>query len=138
MARASKPCPTCTALITDGRARCPTCLTTQRRQSRQRNGRNDRVYSTAKWKRRRAQKLARNPTCEYTDSRGACSQPAEVVDHEPPRQQLVAAHVHDPDHMRWLVALCKPHHDAKTATSDGGFGRTAVPRDLDPNLDHTA
>jgi hypothetical protein len=40
--------------------------------------------------------------------------------------------VHDPDHPRWLQALCKPCHDRKTSTLDAGFGRDAVDRGLQP------
>ena len=71
-----------------------------------------------KWQKARATWLARSPLCVQclVDLR---SIPATVVDH-------IIAHKGDQrlfwDTSNWQ-SLCKPHHDQKTATEDGGFGR---------------
>jgi hypothetical protein len=44
-----------------------------------------------------------------------CLEPATDVDHEPPRRELVAAGVTDPDAEQYLTALCHSHHSRKTA-----------------------
>lgn len=67
-----------------------------------------------RWQKLRAAYLAQFPLCQET----GCDQLATVVDHAKP---------HHGDHdllYDWsnLRSMCKPHHDAKTARVDGGFG----------------
>lgn len=81
----------------------------------------------ARWDRARRTQLARHPSCQCEDPackcRGACPQPAAVVDHDTPRRHFTdAAAMHDPRNLR---SLCVPCHNSKTARRDGGFGRTA-------------
>ena len=74
------------------------------------------LYATAAWRKLRTLYLADHPHCAVP----GCRRPATVVDH-------VIAHrgeqtlFFDPAN---LQALCKPHHDSKTAREDGGFGQT--------------
>jgi 5-methylcytosine-specific restriction enzyme A len=94
----------------------------QRGKSRRRRESGDpsmSIYSTPRWRRVRARMLRLNPRC-------TCGRRSRVVDHVIPREQLVARGVEDPDDEAWLQALCKPCHDRKTATIDGGFGRPAL------------
>jgi 5-methylcytosine-specific restriction protein A len=62
--------------------------------------------------------LAEHPWCVRCDAEGGRSL-ATVVDHRRP-------HKGDPelfwDERNW-DPLCKRHHDQKTVTEDGGFGR---------------
>lgn len=62
--------------------------------------------------------LAQHPLCVRCEQRGRIES-ATVVDHKVP-------HRGDPalmwDEQNWQ-ALCKPCHDHKTVTEDGGFGR---------------
>jgi 5-methylcytosine-specific restriction enzyme A len=78
-----------------------------------------RGYGSA-WQRARAAFLRQHSQCAACARRGRVTA-ATVVDHREP-------HKGDPvkfwDTTRWQ-ALCKPCHDRKTATQDGGFGRTA-------------
>lgn len=69
------------------------------------------------WRKKRSRYLDAHPHCVR------CGDDATVVDHEPPRQQLIEAGVADPDDDAWLQSLCTPCHNRKTATTDGGFGR---------------
>ena len=132
MARASSPCPTCPAIIPPGTGpRCPACTTTARKASRQRNGRDDGHYASTKWRRLRHQLLPPGATCQTPD----CDRRATVLDHEPPRRQLIAAGIPDPDHPAFLHPLCAPCHNRKTATEDGGFGTNAVDRSVTATIE---
>jgi len=72
----------------------------------------------ARWRKARAAYLASHPLCVWCQDEGRL-EPAVVVDH-------VRPHKGDPglfwDEQNWQ-ALCKPHHDRKTARQDGAFGR---------------
>ncbi len=70
-----------------------------------------------KWQSARESFLRQNPLCVDCLKEGRY-EPATVVDHVIPHkgdQRLFW------DRTNW-AALCKPHHDAKTARDDGGFG----------------
>ena len=72
------------------------------------------------WQKARATFLARSPLCVECDKDGLV-RAATIVDHIIPHkgdQNLFW------DTSNWQP-LCKPHHDRKTATEDGGFGRQA-------------
>lgn len=71
---------------------------------------------TAAWYALRAQVLSEaGHRCEYPKCRGS----ATVCDHKIPHRGDSALFFDRAN----LWALCKGHHDSKTATSDGGFGR---------------
>ncbi|WP_229423906.1 HNH endonuclease signature motif containing protein [Massilia frigida] len=74
-----------------------------------------------RWQKARETFLNRSPLCVECDREGV-AQAAQVVDH-------IVAHKGDAglfwDTSNWQ-SLCKPHHDRKTAKTDGGFGRTPV------------
>lgn len=87
-----------------------------RDESRQRNS-YDTWYNRAAWKRLRNTWLNEHPLCEECLRSGEIVQ-AEVVDHIDP---------HRGDWTKFmdrgnLQSLCKPCHDRKTASEDGGFG----------------
>ncbi len=62
--------------------------------------------------------LTNNPLCVECERQGLTT-PATEVDHIVPHR---GDKVLFWDHDNWQ-ALCKPCHDVKTATEDGGFGR---------------
>lgn len=115
-----RPCPTCPALITSDRQRCDECSTRQRAAQRRRNPRTDTHSADATWRDTSKRFLAANPDCAQ------CGQPATVADHIIPRRVLIARSIQNPDAWHWLQPLCKADHDRKTATVDGGFGRTII------------
>jgi 5-methylcytosine-specific restriction protein A len=71
-----------------------------------------------RWQKVRALFLAQNPLCVECQRQGRLT-PATVVDH-------IRPHRGDPI-LLWDEAnfqpLCKRHHDSKTCSADGGFGR---------------
>lgn len=69
----------------------------------------DRGYGSA-WQRRRKRFLQANPVCQED----GCLKLATEAHHVPPRRELVAQGVKDPDAYRFLVALCKSHHSQRT------------------------
>ena len=108
-----RPCaePGCAQLVTG--TRCDEHRKVEQNESRARNRRN--VYGP-EWPAIRLRKLRKNPTCER------CGAQATVVDHKTPLRYFAnrrAAH-----HLSNLASLCKPCHDRKTVTEDGGFGRS--------------
>ena len=72
-------------------------------------------YSTAKWKRLRLAKLARDPLCAFHEARGE-TVAASVVDHNVAVRQG-GQPFPDLDH---LTSLCEPCHAEKTAAMDRG------------------
>lgn len=110
------PCstPGCPQLVRDA-PRCPACTTAT---SRARGTAHERGYG-ARWQRERARFLAANPLCVIDLRESGTPVPATVVDHVVPHKGDKALFW---DRSNWQP-LCKPHHDAKTATEDGGFGR---------------
>ena len=111
---APRPCtwPGCPALV-HTHSRCDE----HRKQTEQRRGSaHSRGYTSA-WAKARDAWLRVHPLCEHHRNEGAYVA-ASVVDHVIP---------HRGDKQRFWdsgnwQALCKPCHDRKTATEDGGFG----------------
>lgn len=112
-ASAPRPCtyPGCGVLVSQG-ARCP-----KHHHDKQRASANDRGYGS-KWRKARERFLYDNPLCRHHEQQGQLV-PATVVDHIIPHRGDLG--------LMWSQsnwqALCKPCHDKKTATEDGGFGR---------------
>lgn len=80
----------------------------------------------SRWQKARATYLCRNPLCVECFKQSKVV-PATVVDHIRPHkgdQKLFW------DRDNW-AALCKRHHDSKTAREDGGFGRPTGVRGCD-------
>lgn len=73
---------------------------------------------TRKWQKARAGYLRNHPLCVACLADGEQLSPSTVVDHIIPHKGDMARFW---DSSNWQ-ALCKAHHDAKTATEDGGFG----------------
>lgn len=98
--------------------RCDRCHSkAQQLQDQQRGSASERGY-TSRWQRARRTYLRSHPLCVHCQQQG-CLVPATVVDHVIPHKgdwQLFW------DEANWQ-SLCKPCHDVKTATEDGGFGR---------------
>lgn len=97
----------------------PSARAVAERQARVRIARNDPVvkamYSSKAWLVLRAQVLeeAGGRCCV-----AGCTRPARIVDHRRPHGGSTALFFDRGN----LQAMCKPHHDAKTAKHDGGFG----------------
>lgn len=72
-----------------------------------------RWYHTAHWKNLRTLVLARDPICKECNRN-----PSTVADHIKPHKGVWSLFVD----MNNLAGKCKPCHDKKTATEDGGFG----------------
>jgi 5-methylcytosine-specific restriction enzyme A len=77
----------------------------------------DRGY-TSVWRKAREGFLRNHPTCKLCDLTGRAT-PSTIVDHVIPHK---GDKVRFWDSSNWQ-ALCKPCHDRKTATEDGGWGR---------------
>lgn len=71
----------------------------------------------SRWQKARATYLMRHPLCAHCEAAGRVTA-ATVVDHVTPHKGDQALFW---DTANWQP-LCKAHHDAKTATEDGGFG----------------
>lgn len=78
-----------------------------------------------RWQKARATFLARSPLCVECAKQDRTTA-ATVVDH-------IVPHKGDQglfwDTSNWQ-SLCKPHHDAKTAREDGGFGNAVQTRSV--------
>ena len=74
---------------------------------------------TRKWGKARRLFLTDNPLCVRCKAEGVIRQ-ANVVDHIKPHKGDMELFWNESN---WQ-ALCKPCHDTKTATEDGGFGNT--------------
>ena len=71
----------------------------------------------SRWRKARKHYLSLHPLCVLCKAEGKTT-PATVVDHVKPHrgdEELFW------DEGNWQAA-CKPHHDRKTASEDGGFG----------------
>ncbi len=108
-------CPRCKS---PKRGRCEPChKIRQRANDEKRNPLKNSLYN-ARWRRARKMYLAMHPLCAQHDKDGEVVA-ASVVDHIiPHRGDWVLFW----DETNWQP-LCKPCHDTKTATEDGGFGR---------------
>ena len=76
-----------------------------------------RLYGAA-WRAERLDWLREHPLCVECEAAGLLT-PATIVDHSVPHKGDVKLFW---DKTKWQ-SMCKPHHDAKTAKEDGGFGR---------------
>lgn len=72
----------------------------------------------SRWRKARKIFLSRNPLCVECKGEGKLIE-ATVVDHITPHK---GDKIKFWDQRNWQP-LCKRHHDRKTATEDGGFGR---------------
>lgn len=121
-----KPClhPGCGALVRDGSGRCPVHQAQRQQQVKEQAARYDKARGTsssrgygAKWQRARAAYLLAHPLCVRCQAEGRV-EPATVLDHIKPHKGDQALFW---DSGNWQ-ALCKPCHDSKTASEDGGWG----------------
>jgi 5-methylcytosine-specific restriction protein A len=89
----------------------------QKQSDAQRGSAHQRGY-TSRWQKARITFLQRHPLCKNHEQQGQIVE-ATIVDHIVPHkgdQKLFW------DASNWQP-LCKPCHDKKTASEDGGFGR---------------
>jgi 5-methylcytosine-specific restriction protein A len=109
----SHRCSTCGSLVT---GRCPHC---RRQRDTRRPDANARGYTSQRWRRLRAHKLALDPLCSVCLTAG-CRVAATDVDHLEPH-----AGPDDPRFWLWsnLDAKCHACHSRKTATQDSSFAR---------------
>ncbi len=107
----------CGVVVAKG-GRCEKHRNKERREfDRRRGSAASRGYG-ARWRRASKEFLKRNPLCVRCQEDDIV-EPATIVDHKVPHrgdQQLFW-------NKRNWQPLCKQHHDRKTATEDGGFGR---------------
>lgn len=122
---APKPClhPLCKKLVHFSERYCETHRKQVHKQVDERRGSAHSRGYTGEWKRAREAYLRDNPLCVHCRA-DHCITPATVVDHVVPHKGNMRLFW---DQNNWQ-ALCKMHHDRKTATEDGGFGRVAGPR----------
>jgi 5-methylcytosine-specific restriction protein A len=116
---APRPCthPGCGVLVHDG-GRCPRHVALVRHETDQRRAQSGtRIYGS-RWKRARAAFLRDRPLCTQCGQSGLL-RPAIVVDHITPHGGDMTLFWEQDN---WQ-SMCKPCHDRKTATIDGGFGR---------------
>lgn len=113
-AKALKPCcyPGCAQTTTER-----FCALHKRTDDMRRGTAAQRGYD-ARWRRLRRQFLQANPLCVECSNEGQITA-ASVVDHIRPHKGDVSLLY------SWsnLQSLCPSHHNRKTATQDGGFGR---------------
>lgn len=93
------------------------CADHVKQADRQRGTAHERGYTSA-WAKARFHFLAAHPLCAEHERNGALAA-ATVVDHIKPHRGDKALFW---DRTNWQP-LCKPCHDRKTASEDGGFGR---------------
>ena len=113
---APRPCtyPGCGVLTQSGR-----CANHPRRSTRSARAKEyNKLYKTARWRRERRAYLNLHPLCRHCQEDGI-TKLADVVDHIVPHKGDVAMFYNQDN---WQP-LCKRHHDKKTATQDGGFGK---------------
>lgn len=85
----------------------------------------DRIYTSARWRRLRAQKLAASPLCEACRAETGRVVAATVVDHRKPVR--LGGDPFPP--LSGLRSLCWPCHSAKTARGpEAGAASTTKPR----------
>lgn len=105
----------CPELVDSGRL----CLRHAAEQGSRRLSRTPwrRLYDR-RWQKARKRFLRRHPVCEECERVGQITE-AKVVDHRIPHRGDERLFW---DETNWS-ALCKPHHDVKSARFDGRFGR---------------
>jgi len=81
----------------------------------------NKIYGS-RWQRYRSAYIHRHPLCKRCQLVGRMTM-AQVVDHITPHKGDINAFWDPANHQ----PLCKPCHDRKTATEDGGFGRPQQP-----------
>lgn len=110
--KAKRPCRKqgCRELVSSGY-----CRGHRQEYERARGSSSERGYG-AKWREARAAFLKRHPTCKE------CDQPATTVDHIIPHRGDMGLFW---DTSNW-APMCERHHNRKTATKDGGFGRSRL------------
>ncbi|NQX68474.1 HNH endonuclease [Paenibacillus alba] len=86
-------------------------------KERERGSAAQRGYDSA-WRKARLHFLKKHPLCVHCDNEGSIGA-ATVVDHIKPHKGDKGLFW---ERANWQP-LCKRHHDIKTATEDGGFGR---------------
>ena len=114
--------PGCGTLVYGG-GRCPDCLTQTRRERDRTRGNGTQRGWTTKWAAFSKAYLIEHPLCECDECSALPTwrRPASTdVDHTDGHSRT-CAHKYDKTH---LMALSHAHHSRKTATEDGGFGRT--------------
>ena len=79
------------------------------------------IYASPRWRKYRQWYLNRNPACVHKTNQIECGELATVIDHIIPVNQG-GSFWHSENHQ----AMCKRHHDKKTATEDGGFGNKPI------------
>lgn len=122
--RAKRPCPHpgCRALVESGWCAAHQPKRDHSAYDSRRGSSSERGYN-ARWQKARATYLRHRPLCaECARATPPRTTPATIVDHIIPHKGDTA--------LFWDVdgnwqPLCKPCHDRKTATEDGGFGRSA-------------
>lgn len=109
------PAPRCPTLTTGGP--CDVHKRAQRQVSDQARAQSPhrKLYQSSRWKAERADFLVVHPWCIDCQDEHRHT-PATVVDHEQPHQGNIELFW---NHDNWR-SRCKPHHDRKTATRDGG------------------
>lgn len=115
-----KPCAAagCGQLLPSGQTFCKTHRKAKAKQADEgRLTAHQRGY-TSRWQKVRAGFLQSHPLCVHCQAEGVVME-ATVVDHIIPHKGDKALFW---DRDNWQP-LCKKHHDRKTATEDGGFGR---------------
>lgn len=116
--RSKRPCsyPGCSALAEAGR--CDKHKQQERtRYEQQRGTATSRGYDS-RWRKARLGYLRAHPLCVECERNGRVTA-ATVVDHIVPHKGDKALFWDSENNWQ---SMCKPHHDAKTAREDGGFG----------------
>ena len=105
--------PGCASLVPKGR-----CAKHAAQADRERGTSRERGYTSA-WQKARDAYLRLYPICAEHMRQGGRPVAASVVDHKKPHRGDMVLFW---DSTNWQ-RLCKPCHDRKTASADGGFGR---------------
>lgn len=106
----------CNTLIDVGQRYCDKHKVESRQYDKYRGTSTERGYN-GKWRKARNKFLKDNPLC-IECLKDNTIEPATVVDHIKPHKGDMGLFW---DKDNWQ-ALCKKHHDIKTAKEDGGFG----------------
>ena len=110
------PCayPSCPAFAEVGERYCKAHKAKADKAEQDRRGTSTQRGYGARWQRLRLLVLTRDPVCRHP----GCNELSTDVDHIVPRSQGGR------DTMKNLQGMCHPHHSAKTARENGGFGNT--------------
>ncbi len=123
--QAPRPCrhPGCGALVRDGSGRCPKHLEQKQQADKKNQQQYDKARGTSamrgyggRWEKARATYLCSHPLCVSCKVQGRL-EPATVVDHKIPHKGDQGLFWSEEN---WQ-SLCKPCHDRKTASEDGGW-----------------